>query len=115
MDALFELCRIASGEIWSKNSIVDFITARCCVNPQNIRLSPYCYNRIMADGREYDDWPKLLEVLPNGEFKIYGYGYPYTGPIYYREENCRGFLQVGICSEGIPSFDEDMLRCYGML
>lgn len=107
-DALTTLCGDHYQEIWPKARIIGFIIENCNVNPDNIRLSVFCYNRIMSDERAYDEWPKLLEMLPDTEYRLLGAGFPYTGNIYYRPEDSIQYLVVGHSNEGHVTLDDHL-------
>lgn len=92
-----EYCDGKKGQVILTSATKQELNTKYGTNPESILLSDYCYNRI-NNGIAFDK--HLFEFIGNGQYKVLGENYPYTGEIYHKSKELKEEYVVGKWTNG---------------
>lgn len=71
------------GVIMSDKEILSIIEEKYEINKSSLQLPDYCYNNYNSGLNNFEKKKKFFEKSEDGEYKILGSDYPYTGAVYH--------------------------------
>lgn len=103
--------RYGIGHVLSRGKITDDfeIIYHIDKRKQSVIPSDYCYNRI-NNGISVKN-PTVFEYLGNSQYRCYGVGYPFNGPVYHQPKGQPEFV-VGKCINGVREIAPDSDSLY---
>lgn len=76
-------------------------------NPNSFLPADYCYNRTNK-GISFEEHVHLFEYMNDGNYRILGEGYPYTGEVFYREKGESSDSVYGSWTAGVFHVGENV-------
>ena len=92
------ISRFGPGHVFSKQEIIRDLYSKYGTEEDSVLPSDYCYNRF-NNGAQLSN-PALFEYIKRGQYRCYGVGYPYNGPLYHKPKGGTEFV-IGTCINGI--------------
>lgn len=97
------------GNVVTKKELSAVVNEIMTVESNSFLPADYCYNRT-NQGINFEKQVHLFELMDDGNYKVLGEDYPYSGPVFGRKEDGTGYEIKGVWLDG--EYEEGLTDIY---